>query len=66
MEKAINFLKGVGMIMEIKPRHGYSVVSRSRSDAENIASDWRKVGRDLRVAIRKANAEPRSTQRKAS
>ena len=65
MERALDFLKGMSMIFDIKPRRGAYTVNK-RSDSENLASDWKKVGGDMDRAVGKYNAKRKRNQRRAA
>lgn len=58
MKRLIDFIKGFTSILNIKPySHSYGV--NTRSDAENLASDWRKVGEDMNTAINQRKLQTR-------
>lgn len=55
MEKTLTILKGMGMIFDINPSVRYT--RNHKTDAENLASDWKTVGRDLRKSITVVNSD---------
>lgn len=47
-----SFACGVGSVLSVRGVGGHVYRSSRVSDAESIASDWRKVGNQLRMAIK--------------
>ena len=64
MDLFVLFLKGIRFSLSLgeNPIEEYARKYRSKSDAENIAQDWRNVGNDIRTAYGKAGSEERGTR----
>ena len=53
-----NILKGMGSVMDIMPFGSVDEITMSRkSDAENLQSDWIRVGQDLCTAMNQVDEE---------
>lgn len=62
-DRVRNILAGMGSVLAIMPSGTVSSVSTPRkSDAQNLANDWQKVGHDLRVAMGQVDNEQQKNQ----